>query len=219
MLIQTLECSCPPDPVGMEGEYAIFQTGPHRVAGHGRDHDEVFPGQDGKDDDEEEEGVAPHKVYEVSDNEDEDENEDGSEDEDAGTPSASTAPLSSTTASRKRLQEATEFWNQHLPAMARCNKPRKVPRLAPSLAGSKRSQGQRRDDVSASLVASRIAQYPKEGFIIHNNNIVCSGCHTNVTSAKNGLLRHINSKKHQEGKLKAAKVQSNRDSLVASIKV
>ena len=35
--IQTLECSCPPDPVGMEGEYAIFQTGPHRVAGHGRD--------------------------------------------------------------------------------------------------------------------------------------------------------------------------------------
>ena len=101
----------------MEGEYAIFQTGPHRVAGHGRDHDEVLPGQDGKDDDEEEEGVAPHTVYEVSDNEDEDENEDGSEDEDAGTPSASTAPLSSTTASRKRLQGLRSY--SRLPSCVR----------------------------------------------------------------------------------------------------
>ena len=203
----------------MEGKFAIFQNVPRDVAEHGRDYAEVFPGEDGKDDDEEEEVIAPNKVYEVDD-----EDEDESEDEGARTPSASTAPLSSTatsstTASRKRLQVATEFWNQHLPAQARCTKPRKVPKLGPSLAGSGRSQGQRRDDVSVSLIASRIAEYPTEGLILHNNNIVCTGCQTNVASAKNALIRHINSKKHQERKLEAAKIKSNRDSLVASIKV
>ena len=73
--------------------------------------------------------------------------------------------------------------------------------------------------MSVSRVASRIAEYPTEGLILHNNNIVCTGCQTNVASAKNAFLRHINSKKHKERKLKAEKIKSNRDTLVASIKV
>ena len=81
-------------------------------------------------------------------------------------------------ASKKRAREAKSFWNTHLGQPARCAKIRKVPMLPKSVgtARSRRTQGMRRDDVSSQVARGRLEEFQGEGFVMENNNIVCTGC-------------------------------------------
>ena len=125
--------------------------------------------------------------------------------------------------SRKRARDAVDFWKEHLPAKAPNNKPRVVPKLppkaVPSLAGSRRSNGQRRDDVSVATMKERVDMFPGEGLRLLNNTIHCKGCFCTVSSAITALRRHCQTRKHIARKNRIEKAQDNRDVLLQSIKV
>ena len=124
-------------------------------------------------------------------------------------------------APKKRAREAKSFWSTHLGQPARCAKIRKVPMLPKSVgtARSRRTQGMRRDDVSSLVARGRLEEVQGEGFIMENNNIVCTGCGCNISSAKSAMVKHISTKKHQERKAMVSKKKENQDMLLNCINV
>ena len=84
---------------------------------------------------------------------------------------------------------------------------------------SRRTQGMRRDDVSSQVARSRLEEFQGEGFVMENNNIVCTGCGCNLSSAKSAIIKHISTKKHQERKAMVLRKQKNQVMLVNGINV
>ena len=147
-----------------------------------------------------------------------------SEGSSGNTPSAATSEEEDRVEqSRKRARDAVDFWTEQLPAKAPNNKPRVVPKLkpkaAPCLAGSRRSNGQRKDDVSVSTMKERLDMFPGEGVVLLNNDIHCKECFCNVSSAITALRRHCETKKHLACKNRVEKAKDNRAVLLHAIKV
>ena len=52
---------------------------------------------------------------------------------------------------------------------------------------------------------------------MENNNIVCTGCGCNLSSAKSATMKHISTKKHQERKAMVSTKKENQDILLNCI--